>query len=136
VSGAGADTVVGGGDMETLYGGEGDDILHATSGAADQVCAGMDRDMIGADHAETVFGAAGDDVIQITGTAQVYGGDGNDSLAVTSGSDAALLNGGAGSATLQGGADEVGDVLLGGVSAVRLPLSSTTVASLSTAICL
>ena len=64
--------------METLYGGEGDDILHATSSAADQVCAGMDRDMIGADHAETVFGAAGDDVIQITGTAQVYGGDGND----------------------------------------------------------
>jgi Ca2+-binding RTX toxin-like protein len=106
----------------------------ATSGAADQVYAGMGQDMIGADDAETVFGAAGDDVIQITGTAEVYGGDGNDSLAVTSGSDAALLEGGAGSATLQGGADEVGDVLLGGVSAVRLPLSSTTVGFLSAAI--
>lgn len=104
-------TIAGGGGVDQIHGGAGDDTILGldgddeidSGGGSDRVSGGADRDYLdGQGGDDTVLGGAGDDTL--------YGLDGDDVLAGGEGQD--VHEGGTGDDTLLGGAGD--DVLSGG----------------------
>jgi len=92
----GADTLVGGADIDLLHGLGGDDVLDGRGGD-DRLNGGDGNDRLaGGDGADRLNGGSGNDVLD--------GGDGDDQLGGDDGDD--VLDGGIGADTLRGGAGD------------------------------
>ncbi|SDD20726.1 Hemolysin-type calcium-binding repeat-containing protein, partial [Kordiimonas lacus] len=127
---AGDDSLIGLGGVDTLWGGTGNDLLVGDDGA-DYLLGGANDDTIyGGDGADMLYGDSGDDLLISgagTGDERLHGGEGNDTLSITTGyanggaDNDVIVSTGDNKATLQGGAgDDIvyggqgGDLILGG----------------------
>ena len=98
IMGDDADNILAGGcTHDTLYGGDGDDMLFKTGYGGGLFIGGAGNDYLDL-HDGAAYGGSGDDTIYASGTADLYGGDGNDSLRGTDGQ----LEGGAGADYMSG----------------------------------
>jgi VCBS repeat-containing protein len=129
--GAGNDTLDGGGnpdgEIDTIFGGAGDDSILPGAGGADLLYGGDGRDTLsGGLDADALHGDAGDDVLyadqatggtSLEGADSLYGGDGNDTLILNANANlrGGLALGGNGNDTAFGSAQ--GDVIDGGQGA-------------------
>jgi VCBS repeat-containing protein len=129
--GAGNDTLDGGGnpdgEIDTIFGGAGDDSILPGAGGADLLYGGDGRDTLsGGLDADALHGDAGDDVLyadqatggtSLEGADSLYGGDGNDTLILNANANlrGGLALGGNGNDTAFGSGQ--GDVIDGGQGA-------------------
>jgi hypothetical protein len=145
--GPGNDTMSGG-NIDTEYGDDGDDILHGGKGRATVYGGNGDDTITGGNQLTYLYGEDGNDtIIAGSGPTGLYGGRGNDTL--TAGTNRSTLRGGDGNDTLTGGTNvdalygdachdlilpsNGGDTVLGGTGVDACPTDATECELSSTA---